>query len=213
MSTYLHKEDQFSWSRPVSHKRKHEAIEDPTESLTEVLLLLSRGHDTESLQEKRGRNTIVIHPGSRWLRIGRASDILPISLPNVISRRKANAKTSELLYSIRRPKPPRPDEDVDAMDETENEPVSEDKEPPPAADVDEGTARLAAFRGAFKDRLKLFGVRYQPGASESGTNFNRVQTSEKIADHNDSQRITWIMNAPPGKDTFFGHDVRHSSMR
>ncbi|PVG04564.1 actin-like ATPase domain-containing protein [Serendipita vermifera] len=192
MSTYLHKEEQFSWSRPVSHKRKHDAIEDPAESSTE---------------EKRGRNTIVIHPGSRWLRIGRASDILPISLPNIIARRKANLKPAELLYGIRRPKPLRPDEDIDAMDETENEAVSENKESAPAADVDEGTARIAAFRTAFKDRLKLFGVRYQPGASESGTNFNRVQTSEKIADHNDSQRITWIMNAPPGKDTFFGHDV------
>jgi hypothetical protein len=75
-------------------------------------------------------------------------------------------------------------------------------------ETDEGTGRVAAFRAAFKDRLKTYGVRYQPGASESGANFNRGQVPEKIADHNDSQKISWIMNAPPGKNTFFGHDVR-----
>ncbi|GAA6022077.1 hypothetical protein JCM11491_004742 [Sporobolomyces phaffii] len=31
--------------------------------------------------------TIVIHPGSRWLRIGRASDVAPIAVPNVIARK------------------------------------------------------------------------------------------------------------------------------
>lgn len=74
-------------------------------------------------------------------------------------------------------------------------------------EIDEGTGRVAAFRSAFKDRLKTYGVRYQPGASDSGANFNRVQSPEKIADHNDSQRISWIMTAPPGKNAFFGHDV------
>ncbi|GAA5890149.1 hypothetical protein JCM6882_009242 [Rhodosporidiobolus microsporus] len=31
--------------------------------------------------------TIIIHPGSRFLRIGRASDIAPVSVPNVIARK------------------------------------------------------------------------------------------------------------------------------
>ncbi|CEQ43221.1 SPOSA6832_05131 [Sporobolomyces salmonicolor] len=31
--------------------------------------------------------TIVIHPGSRWLRIGRASDVAPLAIPNVIARK------------------------------------------------------------------------------------------------------------------------------
>jgi hypothetical protein len=92
-------------------------------------------------------------------------------------------------------------------EELEIDPVDGEKPPAPDQEVDEGTGRVAAFRMAFKDRLKTYGVRYQPGASESGANFNRVQTAEKVADHNDSQRITWIANAPPGKDTYFGHEV------
>lgn len=31
---------------------------------------------------------LVIHPGSRWIRIGRASDVTPWSIPNVIARKQ-----------------------------------------------------------------------------------------------------------------------------
>lgn len=38
-------------------------------------------------QGRRGSRVLVIHPGSRWLRVGRASDVVPVTLPNVIARR------------------------------------------------------------------------------------------------------------------------------
>lgn len=34
--------------------------------------------------------TIIIHPGSRWLRMGRAGDAFPVTVPNVIARRARN---------------------------------------------------------------------------------------------------------------------------
>lgn len=190
---YMHKEEQHSWSHSQANKRKHDALEEQNDL---------------SSEEKRGRNTVVIHPGSRWLRIGRASDILPISVPNVMARRKKNPDPPKPIYGIRRPKPARQDEEEDAMEETVAEDGAEGETTRPEATVtDEGTGRVLAFRAAFKDRLKTYGVRYQPGASESGTNFNRVQTSEKIPDHNDSQRVAWITSVPPGKNTYFGSDV------
>lgn len=50
----------------------------------------------ESLQEQIQSNfVIVIHPGSRLLRIGRATDNLPVTIPHVIARRhKQNPQTS-----------------------------------------------------------------------------------------------------------------------
>ncbi|KAK4335812.1 Actin-like protein ARP8 [Rhodotorula toruloides] len=33
--------------------------------------------------------TLVIHPGSRWLRIGRANDLTPVAIPNVIARKSS----------------------------------------------------------------------------------------------------------------------------
>lgn len=38
--------------------------------------------------------TIVIHPGSRWLRIGRASEPAPIAVPNVIARKSRQPASS-----------------------------------------------------------------------------------------------------------------------
>lgn len=39
------------------------------------------------VQGRRGSKVIVIHPGSRFLRIGRASDVTPATIPNVIARK------------------------------------------------------------------------------------------------------------------------------
>ncbi|KAJ1901028.1 actin-like protein arp8 [Kickxella alabastrina] len=47
-----------------------------------------------------GENVIVVHPGSRWLRIGRASDPVPKEIPHVIARR--------LRTPLTRPPPPPP---------------------------------------------------------------------------------------------------------
>lgn len=103
-----------------------------------------------------------------------------------------------------------PDNDDNGIKRKERDATKEEEAK--EVEIDEGTARVAAFKMAFKDRLKQFGVRYQPGASESGMNFNRAQVSEKVADHNDSQRVSWITDSA-GRDTFVGHDVSsHASI-
>ncbi|KAL8287535.1 hypothetical protein RQP46_003393 [Phenoliferia psychrophenolica] len=51
--------------------------------------------------------TIVIHPGSRWLRIGRASDAFPLSVPNVIASR-TGAPINPKGKSVDRSSPPAP---------------------------------------------------------------------------------------------------------
>lgn len=35
----------------------------------------------------RGSDILVIHPGSRWIRIGRATDAFPVSVPHVLARK------------------------------------------------------------------------------------------------------------------------------
>jgi actin-related protein 8 len=40
------------------------------------------------LQTRRGSNVVVIHPGSRNLRIGKACDVNPVTIPNVIARKQ-----------------------------------------------------------------------------------------------------------------------------
>lgn len=50
----------------------------------------------------------MIHPGSRWLRIGRASDVAPVTVPNVIARRRKDTleppKFEEKIVRLRKGK-------------------------------------------------------------------------------------------------------------
>lgn len=41
----------------------------------------------ESIPHRRGSQVIVIHPGSRYIRIGKASDVVPVSVPCVVARK------------------------------------------------------------------------------------------------------------------------------
>ncbi|KAG8840886.1 actin-like protein arp8, partial [Serendipita sp. 411] len=88
------------------------------------------GTDGVNSDDKRGRNTIVIHPGSRWLRIGRASDILPVSVPHVIARwaKHPDPKRQVFRCGVRRPTPLRPDEldeEVELEEEAEEDTQAE----------------------------------------------------------------------------------------
>lgn len=48
---------------------------------------------------------MVIHPGSRYLRIGKASDVTPIAVPNVIARKyKGTILEPEYIENIARPR-------------------------------------------------------------------------------------------------------------
>ncbi|KAG8798863.1 actin-like protein arp8, partial [Serendipita sp. 399] len=157
ISTYMHREDQHSWSHthPVlnptttaasasnqnnngggglnNNKRKHEALEGEPAASSSLLVPPVTGATTATAvgagvagagageavanaDDKRGRNTIVIHPGSRWLRIGRASDILPVSVPHVIARWTKNPKRPVVFKcGVRRPTPLRPDEEDEPL--------------------------------------------------------------------------------------------------
>jgi hypothetical protein len=58
---------------------------------------------------RRGSNVIVVHPGSRYLRIGRASDVNPVCVPNVIARKhEGPVPTPVFSEGISRPRNRRP---------------------------------------------------------------------------------------------------------
>ncbi|KAG8867781.1 actin-like protein arp8 [Serendipita sp. 405] len=167
ISTYMHREEQHSWSHNhtivgggASHtannnnnKRKHDVLDnEPSVTVTGagntgpgtgvqtpvagVGVVAGAGAgagvgtDGVNSDDKRGRNTIVIHPGSRWLRIGRASDILPVSVPHVIARwaKHPDPKRQVFRCGVRRPTPLRPDEldeEVELEEEAEEDTQAE----------------------------------------------------------------------------------------
>jgi len=61
------------------------------------------GEDEDGEHLQLGQSTIVIHPGSLHLRIGRASDPQPTTLPHCIAWRNKNAAVSSIRPWITRP--------------------------------------------------------------------------------------------------------------
>ena len=88
---------------------------------------------------------LVIHPGARWVRIGRASDVTPFSIPNVIARKhKPPVPPLKFVEGVSRPLPERERGHVSTVaqpgDEysvatSSDDPVCVELDPPPLRTV------------------------------------------------------------------------------
>jgi hypothetical protein len=149
------------------------------------------------------------------LKIGRATDIVPNLIPQVIARRTTAKLNTSYLEVIRRPTPLRrekapivPDEPLE--DATRNDDAIEVDQPQGEQldeEAEENNDRFTQFRQAFKERSKLYGVRHQSNFLDACTSFNRSQVPEKIPENQDPQKVNWIVNAAQGVHTYVGQRV------
>ncbi|KAF9329600.1 actin-like protein arp8 [Podila minutissima] len=132
--------------------------------------------DAEAMESaEMGKKIIVIHPGSRFLRIGRASDAYPVVTPHVIARRmrtgvngqqKAGSKASE------------EDSAMDVDQEHEEEDVVNDR-------------YLQEIEYDLKQRMKTAKRKPVGSAKSQVRSFNTSSQPEKILDHNDPYKVEW----------------------
>ncbi|KAK4519550.1 uncharacterized protein ATC70_009786 [Mucor velutinosus] len=114
--------------------------------------------------EEEWRDTIVIHPGSRNLRIGLASEAFPISVPHVIARKlKTPVNTAD-----------------DHMDIDQ-----------PEVNQEEYDYALEEIRGELRWRMKNAKRRAVPNAEGQVIGFNATAVKETILDHNDPYKVEW----------------------
>lgn len=95
------------WHRNAAKKEKEKekakAAEEtpaPQEQRFVSLTVLGEANNVYS----RGSQVLVIHPGSRFIRIGRASDVNPVSVPNVLARRTSVSTPPTFVEGISRPR-------------------------------------------------------------------------------------------------------------
>ncbi|KAI9485473.1 MAG: hypothetical protein EXX96DRAFT_473196 [Benjaminiella poitrasii] len=124
--------------------------------------------------EEEYRDIIVIHPGSRNLRIGLASEAFPVSVPHVIAR-----KYNRLINDTMR----LDDEAVNNQEKYEE--------------------ALRDIRGELKWRMKNAKRRAVPNAEGQVIGFNTNAPKEKIPDHNDPYKVEWT-DVSSGADFFVG---------
>ncbi|KAG1222465.1 hypothetical protein G6F62_008954 [Rhizopus arrhizus] len=107
------------------------------------------------------RDIIVIHPGSRNLRIGFASEAFPLCIPHVIARRIHQQTTA-------------------ITEEKEEEGLTEKQE-----------EALEEIKNELKWRMKNAKRRAVPNAEGQVIGFNTNAPKETILDHNDPYKVEW----------------------
>ncbi|KAI9256290.1 hypothetical protein EDC94DRAFT_523256 [Helicostylum pulchrum] len=115
--------------------------------------------------EEEWRDTIIIHPGSRNLRLGFASEAFPKCVPHVIARRFKNKLQQDNM-------------DMDVVTESEE-------------DEEKRQEALQEIRGELKWRMKNAKRRAVPNAEAQVIGFNTTAFKETILDHNDPYKVEW----------------------
>jgi hypothetical protein len=128
--------------------------------------------------EEPGSKVIVIHPGARTLRIGRASDNIPLPVPNVIARRLKDPSRKHKYI-------PSPTQKDDTLDE-----------------------KIESIRSEIKNRMKHFKIRHQLNASPEAAKYNTAVHPEIVAEFNDPFRVDWTDTQDPKDEFIVGEHVR-----
>ncbi|KAF9454265.1 actin-like ATPase domain-containing protein [Macrolepiota fuliginosa MF-IS2] len=165
-STYLKSDTQTLWSRNASQR-------------------LREGNNEDTSTSRRGSQVIIIHPGSGYIRIGKASDVVPVSVPCVVARKcRTSAPKVTRVQNVARPRSQMTEEEIERQQKKKDEGKADDKDP--------FDAKLAAVTGSLKERMRFFKLRATPNATTISVTFNKQFQPETIPEHNDASRVDWI---------------------
>ncbi|KAF8202322.1 actin-related protein [Pholiota molesta] len=156
-STYLKSESQTLYARNAQRRSKAAQTEET------------------SPEQRRGSQIIVIHPGSRYIRIGKASDVNPVSVPSVVARRaKVPFTVPERIRLVSYP-----------LDHKQGESSIEKAAGGDSTQKDDPfNAKLSSITVSLRDRMRFYKLRI-------ASTFNEQFKPERIPEHNDYQ-TEWI---------------------
>jgi actin-related protein 8 len=123
---------------------------------------------------------LIIHPGSRYLRFGRATDNLPIEIPNCIARKSPN--TANGLSSS-------------SSSSTRYRDLSEEK--------------LEILRLDLRARMRILKLRGTTGGSIAASDYNKAVVPEDVPFETDENYLEWTDPSGNGKSVYFGEDAMH----
>lgn len=169
---------------------RHEAsiAQDPTGPIQGPSSLQPSGHPlppSQTLPTDPAQRTIVIHPGSRVLRIGRASDPSPISVPNVVARRRSSATKASPNGVCR-----------------SLEPSSEPQV------VDTFNSKIGSIRAEFRSRMRQIKLRGITNGQGIAANYNADVVPLVLSDDQDPLGTIWPpVTGPEARDLYIGDDA------
>ncbi|KAG8907330.1 actin-like protein arp8 [Tulasnella sp. 403] len=175
-SAYLKQDNQTIWSRNVRN-----ILKETNAPLVDSAL--------------KGSDIIVIHPGSRWVRIGRATDKFPVSIPHVIARRiKGRYSPFQPLKRILNAEG-NGEHGEDQMDTS-----------PPGPSAEEVSECIHTIRSALRSRMTFYNIPYDEGGSKDAADYNKDVAAEQIEEAKDAYRVDWVIGKSED-ETLIGHKV------
>lgn len=191
-SDYLRKDDNAFVIRERKHQRNQNgnsnnnnnasdsasdtAVADPPLK-KETPISLSKDLDLSDIDK-----TIVIHPGSSTLKIGRATDEEPILVPNAVAVPKKELFDIDEQYN-------------NLLDDTDE--LGKEFE----------DLKNELYRN-FKERMKYYKRKMQSNAHDQVVSFNKITKPEIVSDKNDFSRVDWITEADK---RYYGDDALRCS--
>ncbi|TFK29712.1 nucleus protein [Coprinopsis marcescibilis] len=144
-----------------------------------------KGPAEDSADGRRGSQVIVIHPGSRSIRIGKASDVSPAIIPAVVGRR----------YTGSAPQYPRRNSIIRPGTSKDKFPAFTLPQNGDEYDVTPGSSdpfdtKLAIITVSLRDRMRFYKLRVTPNAATIANTFNEQFKPEII--NTDPDSIEWI---------------------
>ncbi|KDN40929.1 hypothetical protein RSAG8_07797, partial [Rhizoctonia solani AG-8 WAC10335] len=177
-SSYLRSETQTIWARnAVANAQRKRTAE-------EAFTGKEKAPPTDGAP---GSKTVVIHPGSRWLKIGMATDVFPVQVPNVIARRCRTGTVPPAVFhnGIIQPASERNSLTKGTREKGKSREMSADSE------EDSFTERTAGIRSSLLARMKFYKLETDPGSS-AAAQYNLSAESTTIPDHDDSSHANWV---------------------
>ncbi|KAG0291215.1 actin-like protein arp8 [Dissophora globulifera] len=178
---------------------KEDEDDDSSDSDSEVSVVNETDENGEAKSSSNvGKKIIVIHPGSRILRIGRASDAYPVATPHCIARRLhvkpvATPGTDGPAESSTADAAQTEDQEMDVDGDGEGD--DDDGEVPDVVN----DRYLEEIEYDLKLRMKAAKRRPMANAKQQQRSFNSSSEPERILDHNDPYKVEWTDPAAEGE--------------
>ncbi|EPQ56568.1 actin-like ATPase domain-containing protein [Gloeophyllum trabeum ATCC 11539] len=193
-SAYLKSESQTLWARNTAQAQANNKNKSQPEEPT-------TGHP--GVESRRGSQVLVIHPGSRYLRIGRASDVNPLTVPNVIAHKhKPPVPEPVFVEGISRPRKSRSGRPTRRRSTSASQ---TDEYAVQALSDDPFEEKLAAITLSLRARMKFYKLRVTPNATSIASTFNEQFKPEVISDESPVYRKLWITEPP--EESFLDYSV------
>lgn len=181
----------------------------------------------EQITPFRGQNTVVIHPGSSNIRIGRASDLTPLTIPAVVARKinqedSAGVEGPSYVSVISRPKGTTEGSGAVTDDGDDQAPSerrtrkrrAKEKEATESFDAyavdvnsnDPFDQKLAALQISLRDRMRFYKLAVTPNASQIAKTFNVSHKPEVVIEADDPEYLR-VKESLKVKNTIVGNDA------